>query len=306
MDRRGFFRTLMGSTTSLPTGQPTFNFRYSEHVPALNTEQWSLTVHGLIEGQSHIFNWSDIQALPGVDMPFAMACIGSPVGGKWIGQAVWQGVRLRDLLAQVQIKPQATRARLIAADGYQTGVDLAWLAQPDTLLAYAINGQPLTHEQGFPARLLIPGLYGQKMPKWIQRMELVAYPFRGYWESRGWSDIAEIQTCAWITYPTTGTRLTGKTRLHGYALAGRREITQVEVRFDGGQWLPAVLQAPASPHACTPWSLDWQPDTPGMIMIEVRATDSSGMTQSEIASPRAYPNGTAAIQQVVVHVAESA
>ena len=306
MDRRGFFRTLMGGSTAETPSGTTLDFRYSEHVPQFALDQWTLTLHGLTDPISTVLHWSDITALPQAEMPFAMACIGSSVGGQWIRQAVWQGVYLRDVLAKITIKPQATRSRLIGADGYQTGVDLAWLNHPDTLLAYAINGQPLTAEQGFPARILIPGLYGQKMPKWIQRIELVAYPFRGYWESLGWSDTADVQTTSWFTTPQNKMVISRKIRLQGFAFAGLRQITQVEIRIDGGDWLPAELQKPASPHACTPWSLAWEPATPGMISLEVRATDSSGFTQSESASAKPRPDGTGKIHQVMVHIAESA
>src|SRR6185436_13940306 len=165
-----------------------------------------------------------------------LECIGNPVGGSLIGNTTWTGTQLRPLLDEAGIQSDAVRAKFEAADRYMTSIDLDWLLQDDTLLVYAMDGQPLTHEHGYPLRIMMPGLYGQKMPKWLFGMEFIDYKFQGYYEHYGWSDKCEVKTNSQIVLPENIATITGTFALQGWAYAGKRKITMVEISVDGGLW----------------------------------------------------------------------
>jgi hypothetical protein len=218
-----------------------------------------------------------------------------------IANARFRGISLADLLRRVRVS--ATHVKFTGADGYQTAVPLEYVNHPDALLAYEMNGEPLAPEHGFPLRALIPGVYGQKMPKWITHIEFIDYAFQGYWESHGWSDAALVKTSAAIITPSERARIDGGIAVQGVAFAGLRDITTVEIRVDGGEWMPANLLHGPSPLAWTQWYIDWFPDAPGTSAIEARATDASGFTQHEDAPPPFSSRaGTAGIHRVIVEV----
>jgi hypothetical protein len=248
----------------------------------------------------------ELKALPAADLLLTLECIGNPAGGDLIGNCAWTGCYLRELLDRVKVKPEASRAGFTAADGYETSVDLSWVLQPGVLLAYAMNGEPLPPEHGYPLRLRIPGLYGQKQPKWIERIEFTDEIRLGYWEKQGWSDTAAAQTNSKFDQPRALDRLpAGSVPLFGVAFAGLREITRVEVRIDAGEWQAASLLSGGSPEVWTQWSFDWTA-RPGAHTLRVRATDAKGFTQSVDADrllDGAYPDGSDRIHNIAVTVA---
>jgi hypothetical protein len=215
-----------------------------------------------------------------------LECIGNPVGGWLIGNVMWRGFHFSHVLNQVKPKAEATHIKFECADGYETSVALEWLKQPDVMMAYEANGQPLSTIHGFPIRVLTPGLYGQKMPRWITRMEFIDHYFKGFWESRGWSDVASVQTNSIIKTPGRGyTTKAGSTlAIQGVAWAGKRKITNVEVQIDSGPWMPTKLTYGPSPLSWTQWYLTWAAPAPGTYRIGVRATDEAGFTQSSEAN----------------------
>lgn len=281
-----------------------FSLNYGAAIPDWELGDWSLTIDGLIEGEPQVLRWQDLQHLPTVEEIRTVECIGNPLGGHLIGTARWKGILWRDLLRGIRPKPAATHIQFTAGDGYQTAVRLSQLSRGEALLAYEMNGEPLPREHGFPLRLLIAGVYGQKMPKWITRISFIDYPFKGYWESRGWSEDAEVQTHAVITSPRDHAVVSGRVMLHGIAFGGRREIVKVEVRIDSGAWIPAELIKPATPLAWTRWVLEWQPTGAGSYSLEVRATDSSGFTQSAAPEEKigVRQRGSTAIHKIIVRV----
>ncbi len=315
ISRRDFLLMVTGSTVgatglsgsrSLAVGHPesqvTYNrIRLSEeffvqHIAEPSVSQiWSLTIDGLV-AQPLQLTWHDFQQLPHLEAMRTLMCIGNPIGGGLIGNAVWGGVEMRHLLNQVGVQPSARQARFYARDGYSTAVDLAWIEQPGVLLADQINGTALPFKYGYPVRLLIPGLYGQKQPKWIERIEFIDYAYQGYWESRGWSDIAENQTIAIIHTPRHRQTVQGEIAMQGVAFAGRREIVAVEVRVDEGEWMPTTLVRAESPLAWIQWYTLWTPPGPGTYIIEARATDHA--THSPYAMPR--PHGANMPHRIVV------
>lgn len=173
-----------------PTGS-LYTQSYSR-VPAVQGDDWRLRVHGLV-AQERTLSLADVRAFPKVESLRTLECIGNPVGGSLIGNVAWGGFEVQSLWDEVGILPAATRAKFEAEDDYTTSVELKWIAQPGVLLVYEINGEPLPKEHGYPLRILMPGLYGQKMPKWIRDIEFINYDHQGYWESRGWSDVASVR-----------------------------------------------------------------------------------------------------------------
>jgi hypothetical protein len=173
------------------------------------------------------------------------------------------------------------------------------------LLVYELNGEALPKEHGYPVRILMPGLYGQKMPKWIRDIEFIDHDYHGYWESRGWSDVASVQTNSIIQQPPDLDLLpAGSVPVFGVAFAGLHKITKVEVRLDDGAWTPAALLEGDSSLVWTQWSFDW-PAAAGRHTIAVRATDDTGFvqtTEGDSILSSAYPAGTDNIHSIVVTV----
>jgi DMSO/TMAO reductase YedYZ molybdopterin-dependent catalytic subunit len=285
-----------------PTGS-LYTQSYSR-VPKLVGSDWRLHVHGLVS-QERTLAMSDLRAFPKVESVRTLECIGNPVGGSLIGNVRWGGCEAEALWQEVGILPRATRARFEAEDDYQTSVELKWITQPGVLLVYEMNGEPLPEEHGFPLRILMPGLYGQKMPKWIREIEFIDFDHQGYWESRGWSDVASVQTNSIVHQPGDLDRLpSGSVPVFGVAFAGLRRITEVDVRMDEGEWLRAELLQDPSSLVWTQWSFDWTA-AEGRRKITVRATDDTGFvqtTESTSVLSSAFPDGTDNLHAVVVTV----
>lgn len=297
-------------------GQPTYNRdilitptdlfyvqAYSSH-PQVDRAAWTLTIDGLVDSPLTL-TYDHLLRLEQITEMRTLECIGNPVGGDLVGNTTWTGVRLKPLLDQVGLQPSAIRARFYAADGYTTSVDLDWILHEDTLLIHTMNGEPLTVPHGYPLRIMMPGLYGQKMPKWLQRIEFIDHAYQGYWEEGGWSDLAAVKTNSQIASPPNLSRVSGAVYLQGWAYAGTRRITQVEVQVDGADWQPAELLAGPSPRVWTQWWLQWTPPGAGAFKAAVRCTDEDGFTQHEEATgllDSSYPDGTSVIHSVAYTV----
>ncbi|MCC7209363.1 MAG: molybdopterin-dependent oxidoreductase [Anaerolineae bacterium] len=277
------------------------------NTPEVDAQTWALTVDGLVE-QPLTLNYEQALAMPVHEDTRTLECISNPVGGDLIGNLTWTGFLFQEILDRVKVKPEATHVRFEAADGYTTAVQLEWITQPGVMLAYNMNGEPLTVKHGFPLRIHMPGLYGQKMPRWLTRIEFIDYDYIGFWESRGWSNVADIRTKSIVQSPPDNARLSNGARfyLQGVAVAGKRRITAVEVRIDDGEWMPATLAHGPSPLAWTQWYVPWTFSAPGAYRVAVRATDETGFVQvNEDAGlfGGAYPSGTDAIHSLVLESA---
>jgi DMSO/TMAO reductase YedYZ molybdopterin-dependent catalytic subunit len=274
-------------------------------IPEVNPDEWSLVIEGLVDRPLKL-TFDEIRALPSVEIMRTLTCISNPVGGNLIGNAVWTGTYLQPLLKEVGAKPSAIYAKFEAADGYHTSIDLKFLDEPRSFLAYAMNGEPLTKEHGWPLRLFFPGSYGQKMPKWITRIELIDYEYEGYWESKGWSNIAQAKTNSIIKQPRRVTTLgMAPVPIWGVAYAGKRDIAKVEIKIGDEDWRETTLLHGPSNEVWTQWSLTWTPPAPGTYPIQVRAADSTGVTQRDSASgllDGAFPDGANTIHRIVVTI----
>ena len=286
---------------------PTADFYLTTHsslVPALDPADWSLTFDGLVQ-QPLTLTFEQLIAWPALETTRTLECIGNPVGGPLIGAARWTGTLLKPILDTLGLQPASLRAKFTAADNYTTAVDLKWLLHPETLLAYEMNGEPLPPEHGYPVRLLIPGLYGQKQPKWLTRIEFIDTDYEGYWERQGWSDIASVRTNSIIRQPVALAALpAGLIPIFGVAFAGQRHITAVEIKIGDANWQPAQLLPGDADLVWMQWAFDW-PAAPGEYKLSARATDDTGFTQSrtDLALLRdVFPNGTDKIHSILVKV----
>lgn len=278
--------------------------------PTIDRAAWQLTIDGLVQNPQTL-SFADIAARPFVEQMRTLECIGNAVGGNQIGNAVWGGILLADLLGEVGVLETAVRAKFEAADNYETSVSLDWITQPGTMLAYQMNGAPLPPEHGYPLRLFMPGLYGQKMPKWISRIQFIDDDSHlGTWEKQGWSNVAQVKTNAQIMQPTHIQKVPlAPLEIFGVAYAGGRHITRIEVGIEQDgvlDWQPVdeLVRGP-SHEVWTQFYLPWMPPTAGTYTLLVRATDETGFVQTERARgilEGAFPDGTDKIHNIVIVV----
>jgi len=269
--------------------------------PHVDGGPWRLEVAGAVERPGS-YSLADLQALPAREQAFTLACISNLVGGDLIGNARWRGVRLRDLIEAAGPRAGIRKVVFRAADGYADSIVYDKALEDATMLAYEMNGQPLTGTHGFPARLLIPDIYGMKNVKWVTRIELMTGEFVGYWQEQGWNDRAQIQTFSRIDVPAGGRTLSGPTTIGGVAHAGSRGIKRVEVSVDGGRsWVEARRSTPLSPNSWTIWTYDWTPPGAGQYRLVVRATDGVDRVQVQPETP-SFPDGATGWHSVTVRV----
>lgn len=279
-----------------------------DEVAQVNLDSWSLTIKGLVREPLQL-TWSDLRALPAVEVMRTLECIGNPVGGHLIGNAIWKGVSLAALLDRVGAKPGATHVIMDGADEYFTSLPLAKVQSEQALLAYEMNGAPLTLQHGFPLRALIPGVYGQKQPKWLLNIELTDHYEPGTWEKKGWSDTAAIRVNSRIDEPRSSVSADAeRVLISGIAFSDELGIRRIEVSTDDGEnWEEATILPGPTPTVWTAWYLWWERPAAGRHALKVRATDGHGHRQGDAAGRLrllggAFPNGTSEIHRVMVTV----
>jgi hypothetical protein len=245
--------------------------------PRVEHDEWRLDITGLVELPQRL-SFVDLAALPAQEQVTTLTCISNTVGGDLISNARWTGVPLAQLLDLARLKPGATEVVLYAHDGYTESLPLAKALESTTLLVYLMNGEPLPTRHGYPARLIVPGKYGIKNVKWLRRIDVIAGDYRGFWQQRGWTDDATIQTQSRIDVPDSRSILAlVPHEIGGIAFAGDRGIRQVEWSADGGAlWQPADSLEEVGPLAWVIWRSTWNPERPGSYRLLVRATDGGG------------------------------
>jgi DMSO/TMAO reductase YedYZ molybdopterin-dependent catalytic subunit len=262
-------------------------------VPNVDLASWRLRIHGLVEREVTL-SYTDLLELPIVEQFVTIACVSNRVGGDLIGNARWTGVRLRDVLDLAGVREDATQLVGRSVDGWTAGMPVSWIMDPDRepMIAIGMDGSPLPRQHGFPARLIVPGLYGYvSATKWLSELELTTMEaFDGYWVPLGWAKEAPILTQSRIDRPRPGASLpSGPYTFAGMAWAMDRGIARVEVQVDDGDWREASLSTRISDTTWVQWQLDWEPG-PGDHRVRVRATDGTGETQTETES-RPDPDG---------------
>ncbi len=270
--------------------------------PRIDLGRWKCTIDGLVD-HPFSFGYDELLAMPRVERVITLCCVSNEVGGEYIGNAVWQGVPLASLLERAGVQDQAEQVFSTSLDGWTCGFPVAAaLDGRDAMVAIGMNGEPLPLEHGFPARLVVPGLYGYvSATKWLSRIELTRWDREGYWVPRGWAQLAPVKTQSRIDVPREGQRLsTGTQKIAGVAWAQHRGIEAVEVKVDDGPWQPARLATDVSDDAWRQWVFDWDATTGGHT-IAVRATDKAGTTQTDERTPVA-PDGATGHHTISVSV----
>jgi DMSO/TMAO reductase YedYZ molybdopterin-dependent catalytic subunit len=249
--------------------------------PKLKEAGWQLELKGMVK-TPQVLKLADIKAMPSREMEHTMSCISNPVGGGLIGNVIWTGISLKTLLEQAGIQSGAKWITWRAADGFYESLPLGQALEDDVMLAYGINGEALSQKHGFPLRVILPGHYGMKQPRWLTEIELTATEKPGYWAERGWSRTAYVQTSSRIDTPESLASFAPKAKVpvRGVAHAGSEEITKVELSFDGGKTWREVERLPRrSRHSWTLWQYDWVAEA-GNHELVVRAYTAKGVQNS--------------------------
>ena len=268
--------------------------------PAIDPTGWRLTILGREDAS---LSYQELLTLPEVEQVQTLECISNPVGGTLISNGSWRGVPLARLLQRVGVPAGARTVIFSCADGYSESLPLEEAMAGSTLVATRLDGRPLPALHGFPARLLAPGHYGMKDPKWLTRISTSSGDYTGYWEEQGWNAAALPHIFSRFDFPPGSARLgAGRSYLlSGVAFAGNLGISLVQVSLDGGRhWVTADLERPLSPYAWTIWSLPWRPQA-GLYTLTVRARDGRGRLQSS-PDTGTYPNGASGRQEILVIV----
>jgi DMSO/TMAO reductase YedYZ molybdopterin-dependent catalytic subunit len=271
-------------------------------IPRIEIPDYILRVTGMVDRPLEL-TFQQLTDRPLVEADITLTCVSNEVGGKLAGNARWLGVRLDDLLEEAGIAPSADQIVGRSFDGYTCGFPVSTLDGRDALVAIAMNGEPLPLEHGFPARLIVPGLYGYvSATKWLTEIEITTFDaFDHYWVPRGYSAEAPIKTQSRIDTPGPLARIpAGSTVVAGVAWAQTRGIDAVEVRVDDGPWHTARLGAEVNDTTWRQWTITWDA-RPGQHSITCRAIDSTGYIQTEDRA-RPAPNGATGWHSLVVLV----
>jgi DMSO/TMAO reductase YedYZ molybdopterin-dependent catalytic subunit len=256
-------------------------------VPRIDPDEWSLRIHGMVDREV-VLGYQDILGMSLTEHDATIACVSNEVGGRLVGNARWLGVPLREILDTAGVRDGATQIVGRAIDGWTAGfpTELAFDGR-EALLAVGMNGAALPAAHGFPARLIIPGLYGYvSATKWLTEIELTTWEaFDAYWVPRGWAKEGPIKTQSRIDVPRPDSRVQpGRTVVAGVAWAPTRGVESVEVRVDEGAWHSCELSEPLHEDAWVQWRTEIDL-APGRHRIQVRATDATGRTQSQTPVP---------------------
>lgn len=286
----------------LITSNADFFVRNHFRTPQIRSDSWSLAIDGLVSTPLKL-SYVDLLLANSVHRPSTMECAGNVSGGIGVGNAVWSGVPLAELLKQAGPKSGATTVIFHGADSgdiedapanthFARAIPMEKATDPSTLLAYEMNGSPLPADHGFPLRALVAGWYGMDSVKWLTRVELTDQPFQGYFQQKYYvalrahgerRPITRMLVNSKFLRPSESEEIHANSyRIQGVAWAGERKIAKVEFRAGNGEsWRAATMAASSASMTWTAWSYDWRITSPGKYVLEVRATDDEGHTQPE-------------------------
>ena len=261
-------------------------------LPQVAPEQWRLRVHGMVERELDI-TFADLLRRPLTEADITLACVSNPVGGPYVGNARWLGASLAALLREARVRRGADQILSTSSDGWTCGTPIeAVLDGRNALLAVGMNGEPLPVAHGFPARMVVPGLFGYvSATKWVVDLEITTFSAQhAYWVQRGYSAQAPIKTGSRIDMPRPLAQVkAGQVTVAGVAWAPHRGIAAVQVRDGSGPWHQARLAAVPGIDTWRQWAWDWDA-TPGLHQLQVRAADGTGAVQPSRRVP-IVPNG---------------
>jgi DMSO/TMAO reductase YedYZ molybdopterin-dependent catalytic subunit len=272
-------------------------------VPQVAPESWTLRIDGMVRSPVEI-SFDQLLRMPLTEADITLVCVSNVVGGPYAGNARWLGVPLAALLRRAGVRAGADQVLSTGSDGMTISTPLQLVLDGrNALVAVGMNRQPLPLAHGFPARMVVPGLYGYvSATKWLTRLTVTTFARqRAYWTQRGYAAQAPIKTESRIDLPKPLAQVpAGRVPVAGVAWAPHRGISAVEVSVDNGPWHPARLAAADGIDTWRQWLWPWDA-TPGLHSLRVRATDGAGATQTpREASP--VPDGASGWDSVVVTV----
>ena len=274
--------------------------------PRVNAARWRLEIRGLVK-TPRTYRIDELKSLPAVEQETTLMCISNLLDGGLMSNAVWTGIPMRALLEPAGPMEGAAKVRLHGVDNYTDTFPIEKAMEPTTLVVYQMNGQPLPDRHGFPARVIVPGYFGEKHVKWVTRIEVAKAKAVGFYEKQGWGPDFIVPTRSRIDVPSDWTTLKSAdaangTTVHGVAFAGNRGISKVEMSFDDGEtWRDARLDYPGTKLTWALWSCDWHPEKTGYHALIVRATDGDGKLQ-EYDEKRPFTSGVTGFHRITVQI----
>jgi DMSO/TMAO reductase YedYZ molybdopterin-dependent catalytic subunit len=302
---RDTFDVVDGITSFRTPNQRFYRIDTALVVPSLPADEWRLRIHGLVRRERE-FDLAAVLERDLVEKWATLTCVSNEVGGDLIGNALWLGVPTAQLLAEAEPDPEADMVLSTSVDGFTAGTPLDTLTDDrGSLLAVGMNGEPLPVEHGFPARLVVPGLYGYvSATKWVVDLEVTRFAdAEAYWTVRGWAERGPVKLSSRIDRPLgdVAVRPDGTVLVAGVAWAQDVGVRSVELRVDGGAWDPADVADAGTSSTWRQWRWAWLPPGPGRYRIEVRAIDEAGTVQTgQRADP--FPSGATGYHTVDVEV----
>jgi DMSO/TMAO reductase YedYZ molybdopterin-dependent catalytic subunit len=297
------FDDVAGLTPLITSNRAFYRIDTALSVPDVDPAGWRLRITGMV-ARPVTLTYGELLAMPLTERHVTIGCVSNEVGGDLVGTARWLGVELASLLALAAPAPGATQIVGRSVDGFTAGFPLQVAGDGrSALVAVAMNGEALPLAHGFPARLVVAGLYGYaSATKWLKEIELTTLErFDGYWVQRGWAKVAPIKTESRIDAPRPDATLrAGPVTVAGVAWAPTRGVGLVEVRVDGGPWQQADLAEPIGDETWRQWRWQW-PATPGRHLLEVRAADRAARFQDAVDEPP-FPSGATGYHGVAVNV----
>ncbi len=269
--------------------------------PDVARDIWRFDITGNVENP-RVWSFSELTALPAVEQEMTMQCISYGIGSGLISNALWKGVPLPSLLAMVKPKPDCAAVLFHAADGFFETFPLSKASEMTTLVAWEMNGEPIPPHHGFPMRMIVPGIYGERNPKWVTRLEFLAkgdprlkinrhgIEGVGFYTEQGWGPNIFVPTTSRIDAPQVAGggfaepfKVGQKVEFRGMAFGGDKGISKVEVSTDGGQtYAPAEIHQPGTKISWSLWRYEWTPAQPAEeIRVFVRAINGEGERQIE-------------------------
>src|SRR5918995_1435273 len=280
--------------------------------PTVDANSWRLVVKGLVNTPLTI-TYEQLRSMASIPQIATLECVSNKIANDFIGTAIWNGIKLKSVLDQAGLKPNAKYIVFRCADGYDVGIPLERGLQEGSILAYGMNGETLNANHGFPVRAIIPGLYGMMNPKWITEIEVIDRVYEGYWQKKGWANNARYNTHSYIVIPGNAPirkvfRNLGSVNaivgeqipIAGVAFAGDRGISTIQVSSDGGAtWKDAKVKNPLSPYSWVIWTTELDVTSGRDYKIVVRAIDKTGKIQTgEVREP--FPSGATGYHTVEV------
>ena len=281
-----------------------FRIDTSMSPPVVDVATWKMSLHGRVDNPLTL-TYEDLLGMPSIERYVTLSCVSNDIGGDLIGTQKFQGVRLSDLLDKVGVHSDASLILGESVDNFTAGFPTDFLKQsPDAMVAYAMNGAALPTEHGFPARLVVPGLYGYvSATKWLSGIKLTTLnDDPPYWVTKGWLADGVIQGASRIDVPRQGTTVkAGTVGIGGRAWTEIGGVKSVEVKIDEGQWQPATLAAPIAANTWRLWSYAWAAEA-GDHTIAVRMTNDNGTVQTDV-QHGVYPGAASGLHTISVAVA---